>query len=98
MVEFDELVVIYDCSHEHYGANNGSTWVVDSGVYFHVMLHTRSFTTYEGGNFSVVKMRNYDKSKVIVVGDVRVVTNLGYNLILKNSSCSRFEDEFYVSW
>lgn len=35
-------------------------------------------------NFGVVKMRNQDKSKVIDVEDVRVITNLDHNLILKN--------------
>lgn len=32
----------------------------------------------------MIKMRNYCKSKVVGVGDVRVVTNLGHNLFLKN--------------
>lgn len=58
--------------------------MVDFGALLHVTLHRRSFTRYNGRNFDVVKMRNYYKSKVVGIGDVRVVTNLGRNLILKN--------------
>lgn len=38
---------------------------------------------YKGRSFDAPEMRNYDKSKVGGVGDVRVLTNLSYNLILK---------------
>lgn len=58
--------------------------MVDYRTFFHATLHRRSFTTYKSRNFSVLKMENYDKSKVVGVRDVKVVTNLGQNLILKN--------------
>lgn len=58
--------------------------MVESKTSFHVTPHRRYFTTYKGGNLGVVKMRNYDKSKVVGVEDVMVVvTNLVDNLILK---------------
>lgn len=44
----------------------------------------RSFSTYKRENFGVIKIKYYGKSKVVGVGDVKVETNLGHNLILKN--------------
>lgn len=83
VLKFDDLVVIFYCSHEH-EVDYGLIWVVDSILSFYTTPHRRSFATYKGRNFDVVKMRNYGKSKVVGAGDVKVVTNLGNNLILKN--------------
>lgn len=53
---------------------------------------------YKGRSFDAPEMRNYDKSKVGGVGDVRVLTKLSYNLILKNIFlCSRSESKLYVN-
>lgn len=83
MGKFDELVVISNYSQEH-KADYGSSWVIDFGSSFHDTPYRRSFTTYKGENFCVVKWKNYDKSKVVGAGDTKVVTNFGHNLILKN--------------
>lgn len=47
---------------------------MDFEATFHATPHRRSFIIYKGGNFSVVKMKNYKKSKVIDVSDVKVMT------------------------
>lgn len=62
--------------------NNGKH--LDFETSFHATHHKRSFVTYKGKSFDVVKMKKYGKSKVASVGDVRVVTNLDHNLIVKN--------------
>lgn len=74
MVKFDDLVLISDSSHEHNETYYFSSWVVDFEASFHATPHRRSFIIYKGGNFSVVKMKNYKKSKVIDVSDVKVMT------------------------
>lgn len=56
----------------------------DSRASFHATPHGRFFTTCKKENFGMVKIKNYGKSKVIDIGDVKFVTNLNYNLILKN--------------
>lgn len=53
---------------------------------------------YKSRSFDAPEMRNYDKSKVGGVGDVRLLTNLSYNLILKNIFfMSRSESKLYVN-
>lgn len=55
--------------------------MIDSRASFHAKLYRKSFITCKDENFGIVKRENYGRSKVICL---KVVTNLGYNLILQN--------------
>ena len=59
------------------------SWVIDSGASFHATPSRDFFTTYEANDLGVVKMGNNEVSKIVGKGDVHVVTNAGYKLMLK---------------
>ena len=64
-------------------ADDESSWIVDSGASFHVTPHVGFFTSYRSGNFGSVKMGNRVTSKIVGIGEVTLMTDLGYKLILK---------------
>ena len=65
-------------------AKNDVEWVVDSTTSHHVTPTKRLFTTYNAGDFGVVKMGNSSYSKIVRVGDVCSKTNVGCTLMLKD--------------
>lgn len=75
---------------------HSSSWVVNSRATFHATSNMRFFNTYKSGNF-VVKMGFPRKCKVVGIGDLSVVTNMGHKLVLKKcKTCFKFEVEFDV--
>ena len=78
----DDLLVVYDENVINL-AHNETNWVVDSGASFHVTSRREFFTSYNLGDFGVVKMGNDGLSKVVGIGTICLETNTGSKLILK---------------
>lgn len=89
-------------------SSNDISWVVDTGASFHAISHRDFFTTYESGDFGLVKMGNSGVSKMVGKGDVCIVTNVGHSLVLKDVrhipdlrlnliSAGKLDDEGYES-
>jgi len=79
----NDLIIVYDENLINVACDD-STWVVDSGVSFHVTYRKNFFSSYTPGDFGELKMRNNDTSKVIGIGTVCLKTSNGTKLILKN--------------
>ncbi|KAK4415231.1 Retrovirus-related Pol polyprotein from transposon TNT 1-94 [Sesamum alatum] len=65
-------------------ANDGCSWIVDSGAPFHVTPHQEFFSSYQDGDFGTVKMGNQISTKIVGMGNVILVTNTGCELVLKD--------------
>ena len=61
-----------------------SEWVADTGASLHATPRRESFCTYRSGQFGVVRMGNKGISNIVGIGDVKIKTNLGYELLLKD--------------
>ncbi|KAJ4724838.1 Retrovirus-related Pol polyprotein from transposon TNT 1-94 [Melia azedarach] len=61
-----------------------TSWVIDSGASIHATSRKEFFTSYTSGDFGDVKMRNNGLAKATGMGDVRLETNNGTMLLLKN--------------
>ena len=85
-VVFHEDVVMLSLEEQkcEHVAKNVVEWVVDSTTSHHVTPTKRLFTTYNAGDFGVVKMGNSSYSKIVGVGDVCSKTNVGCTLMLKD--------------
>ena len=68
----------------HNLADNDYSWIVDSGVTFHVTPYEHFFSSYQSGDFGNVKMGNQVSSKIVGIGDITLITNTGCKLILKD--------------
>lgn len=79
-----KLVVMSYCVNRCSGSTHGSSWAVDSRASFHDTSTRRLFTTYKSGFFGEVRMCNHEKCKVIGIGDMSVVINMGHTLTLRN--------------
>jgi len=51
------------------------SWIVDSGVAFHVTPHKYFLSPYHGGDFGKVKMENQVSRKIVGIGDITLITN-----------------------
>ena len=60
------------------------TWVVDSGVSFHIIFWYNFFTSYTSSNFGRVKMKNDEIIKTIGIEDVCLKISVRCELLLKN--------------
>ncbi|GAA0139832.1 hypothetical protein LIER_01302 [Lithospermum erythrorhizon] len=58
-------------------------WVVDSGGSTHATSRHDLFSSYETGDFGVVRMENNGQASVIRIGDICVKTSNGTPLVLK---------------
>ncbi|RDX72093.1 hypothetical protein CR513_48467, partial [Mucuna pruriens] len=58
-------------------------WIIDSGTTLHVTSRKEFFTSYTTSDFVVLKMDNDGVTKVTVVGDVCLQTNIGMQLWLR---------------
>ena len=79
-------------------ACDGCSWIVDSGASFHVTPHENYFSSYQNGDFGIVKMGNQVSSNrwswwyhhdnqhwmQVKLKDVRHVSNMRLNLQLEN--------------
>ena len=79
----NDLVIVYDENLINVVCDD-SSWVVDSGVSFHVTSKKDFFLSYTPGDFGVLKMGNNDTSKVVCIGTICLKTSNGIKLILKN--------------
>ena len=59
-------------------------WVVDTASSYHVTPHKDFFTTYKAGDFGTVKMGNSSFSEIAGIGDVKIQTNVGSTITLKD--------------
>ena len=57
----NDLIIVYDENLINVACDD-STWVVDSGVSFHVTYRKNFFSSYTPGDFGELKMRNNDTS------------------------------------
>jgi hypothetical protein len=64
-------------------ASDDCIWIIDSGASFHVTPHEELFSSYQKGDFGMVKMGNHVTSKIVGIGEVTLVTEYGYKLVLK---------------
>ena len=58
--------------------------MIDSGASIHATPRKVFFTSYTSGDFGSVRMGNDGSAKAIGMGDVRLETNIGNVLFLKN--------------
>ncbi|KAM6553699.1 hypothetical protein CsatB_014461 [Cannabis sativa] len=91
-------------------ATQDCSWVIDSSASFHVTARSDFFTSYTTGDFGNVRMGNSGASKIVVIGDICLETNVGSKLILKDVrhvldfhlnliSTGRLDDEgFIINW
>ena len=59
-------------------------WVVDMGASYHASPHRGSFCTYRNGQFGIIRMGNKGTTDSVGIGDVKIKTNLGYKMMLKD--------------
>lgn len=64
-------------------ASDDCIWIIDSGASFHVTPHEEFFSSYQKGDFGMVKMGNHVTSKIVGIGEVTLVTDNGSKLMLK---------------
>ena len=83
-VVHDDMVILSDCENDCLTADCDASWVVDSGSSYHATPSRIFFTTYEPSDLGIVKMKNSDTSKIVGLGDVHIVTNMGYRMVFKN--------------
>ena len=65
-------------------AHNDVEWVVDSASSHRVIPTKELFTTYKVGDYGTMKMGNSSFSKIVVIGDVCIKTNVGSTMMLKD--------------
>ena len=58
--------------------------MVDSGAYYHASPRRESFCIYQSGQFGVFKMGNKGTIEIVGTDNVKIKTNLGYEMILKD--------------
>ena len=61
-------------------------WVVDTAALYHATLNRELFSTYQARDFGCVKMGNIASSNIVVIGDICIQTNVGYQLMLRDVS------------
>ena len=67
-------------------ASDDCIWIIDSGASFHVTLHEGFFSSYQKGDFGMVKMGNHVTSKIVGIGEVTLMTKNGSKLVLTEVS------------
>ena len=65
-------------------ANHDAEWVVDTAASYHATSRREFFSNYKTGDFGTVRMGNTSFSKIEGIGDVRIQTNLGCTMVLKD--------------
>lgn len=65
-------------------ACNETSWIVDSGVTTHVTSYQDLFSTYTGGDYGSVEIRNDSLAQVAGIGDICLETIFGTRLVLKD--------------
>ena len=60
--------------------------MIDTSASYHTLPRRESFCMYQSGQFDVVRMGNNSTRNTVGIGDVKIMTNLGYKLMIKNAS------------
>jgi len=63
-------------------ASDDCIWIIEFGASFHVTPHEGFFSSYQKGDFGMVKMDNHVTSKIVGIGDVTLMTENGSKLVL----------------
>ena len=77
------FLIVYDSDVVNFACQEAS-WVIDSGASIHATPRKDFFTFYTSSDFGSVRMGNDGSAKAISMGDVRLETNTGTVLFLKN--------------
>ena len=78
----DDFLVLHDGDSVNLVADE-SMWLVDSGATVHVTMRREFFSTYTPGDFCVLRMGNDGVAKVGGMGDIRLRTNMGVEMVLR---------------
>ena len=78
-----DFLIVYDSDVVKF-AFQETSWVIDSGASIHATPWKDFLTSYTFGDFGSVRMGNDGSAKAIGMGDVRLETNNGTALFLKN--------------
>ena len=84
MIAEDVVVLSIEEQKCEHVANNDVEWVVDSASSHRVIPTKELFTTYKVGDYGTMKMGNSSFSKIVVIGDVCIKTNVGSVVMLKD--------------
>lgn len=68
----------------HVSSQEENEWVVDTAASYHATSRKDFFTTYKAGDFGVVKMGNTSSCEIVGIGDIKIQTNIGSTMILKD--------------
>ena len=85
MLLLQEAEILFICEQASTNlASEECTWVIDSGVSFHITPSRECFSTYITGNHGSIMMGNNEECKIVGVGNVCLTTSTGCRLILKD--------------
>uniref|UniRef100_A0A3Q7IYR6 Retrovirus-related Pol polyprotein from transposon TNT 1-94-like beta-barrel domain-containing protein n=1 Tax=Solanum lycopersicum TaxID=4081 RepID=A0A3Q7IYR6_SOLLC len=59
-------------------------WLIDTGASYHCVPNKEYFIDYRAGDFGSVKMGNQSSASIVGIGDIRVQTNVGCYLTLRD--------------
>ena len=79
--EEELLLITEEC--ELHPVIDETTWVVNSGVSYHLTTNWKCFSSYKVGDHGVVKMGNEGACQIVGIGDVCLTTSIGCKLLLK---------------
>ena len=103
-----DVIIVYDDSCDSPTCQQ-TDWVIDSGASYHITPHREMFESYASGDFGKVKMANHVMTKAVGIGNVVLVSDTGYKLVLRdvrhvpdirlNIICaSKLDDEGYENY
>ena len=79
----EELLFI--CEQESVNLENEEcSWVIDSGVSFHITPLRECFSSYTTGDYGCVKMEDNGACKIVGIGYICLTTSTGCKLILRD--------------
>ena len=64
-------------------ASDDCIWIINSRASFHVTPHEVFFSSYQKGEFGMVKMGNHVTSKTVGIREVTLIAGNGSKLVLK---------------
>ena len=79
----DENVFLIDNENYLNIAYDDCIWIIEFGASFHVTLHGGFFSSYQKGDFGMVKMGNHVISKIVGIWEVTLMTEIGSKFVLK---------------
>uniref|UniRef100_A0A3Q7IYG7 Uncharacterized protein n=1 Tax=Solanum lycopersicum TaxID=4081 RepID=A0A3Q7IYG7_SOLLC len=64
--------------------SSDTEWLIDTGASYHCVPNKEYFIDYRAGDFGSVKMGNQSSASIVGIGDIRVQTNVGCYLTLRD--------------